>query len=91
MEETWTADEYGCSHAGHIGALLEDGTVPDPPCFDSSSGRDGKRVNHGSVYDGRWPRGNPFGTLRLDMDKTLELGLRATEPADAASHRGPAS
>lgn len=37
-DETWTSQEYGRSHEGRVGVLLEDGTVPKPVYW--------------SVYDG---------------------------------------
>ncbi|MBT2453072.1 hypothetical protein J7F03_39840, partial [Streptomyces sp. ISL-43] len=52
--ETWTTEEFGTSHAGAVGVLLADGTVPDPVYFDSASGSGGEAVTQWSVYDGRW-------------------------------------
>ncbi|GAA3272344.1 hypothetical protein GCM10010493_57390 [Streptomyces lavendulae subsp. grasserius] len=49
---TWTSEEYGRSHEGRVGVLLEDGTVPKPVCIDSNSGASGWEVRHWSVYDG---------------------------------------
>ncbi|MFD5890569.1 hypothetical protein ACFWHQ_31985 [Streptomyces sp. NPDC060334] len=51
-DETWTSDEYGRSHEGRVGVLLDDGTVPKPVYFDSASGSSGWEVSHWSVYDG---------------------------------------
>ncbi|MFD5890986.1 hypothetical protein ACFWHQ_34180 [Streptomyces sp. NPDC060334] len=51
-DETWTSDEYGRSHEGRVGVLLEDGSVPKPVYFDSASGSSGWEVSHWSVYDG---------------------------------------
>ncbi|MDD9381261.1 hypothetical protein M8Z33_32345 [Streptomyces sp. ZAF1911] len=53
MRETWTTEEFGSSHAGAVGVLLADGTVPDPVYFDSASGPGGQAVAQWSVYDGR--------------------------------------
>ncbi|WP_234350011.1 hypothetical protein [Streptomyces sp. WM4235] len=51
-DETWTSDEYGRSHEGRVGVLLDDGSVPKPVYFDSASGSSGWEVSHWSVYDG---------------------------------------
>ncbi|WP_329438722.1 hypothetical protein OG906_34365 [Streptomyces sp. NBC_01426] len=51
-DETWTSDEYGRSHEGRVGVLLDDGSVPKPVYFDSASGSSGCEVRHWSVYDG---------------------------------------
>ncbi|MGW6971520.1 hypothetical protein [Streptomyces sp. NPDC054952] len=51
-DETWTSDEYGRSHEGRVGVLLDDGMVPKPVYFDSASGSSGWEVRHWSVYDG---------------------------------------
>nr|WSX47674.1 hypothetical protein OG409_01005 [Streptomyces sp. NBC_00974] len=62
--ETWTTEEFGTSHAGAVGVLLADGTVPDPVYFDSGSGSGGEAVAQWSVYDGRWPRVPRAAVLR---------------------------
>ncbi|MFJ5548738.1 hypothetical protein [Streptomyces sp. NPDC093225] len=49
-------DEFGASHEGAVGVLVEDGTVPDPVYFDSVSGPGGRSVSQWSVYDGRQGR-----------------------------------
>ncbi len=51
-DETWTCDEYGRSHEGRVGVLLEDGSVPKPVYFDAVSSGSGWEVCHWSVYDG---------------------------------------
>ncbi|OEJ35350.1 hypothetical protein BGK67_00215 [Streptomyces subrutilus] len=51
-DEIWTSDEYGKSHEGRVGTLLEDGSSPKPVYFDSNSGGFGWEVCHWSVYDG---------------------------------------
>lgn len=53
--ETWTTEEFGCSHAGSVGVLLPDGTIPPPALFDTGSGPDVHESSHWSVYDGRFP------------------------------------
>ncbi|MFE9560214.1 hypothetical protein ACFYM0_03815 [Streptomyces sp. NPDC006487] len=62
--ETWTTEEFGSSHAGAVGVLLADGTVPDPVYFDSASGPGGQSVSQWSVYDGRWPHTPRAAALR---------------------------
>ncbi|MEV7288113.1 hypothetical protein AB0O01_26700 [Streptomyces sp. NPDC093252] len=52
--ETWTTDEFGASHTGAVGVLLDDGTVPGPAYFDIGSGSAGEPISHWSVYDGRF-------------------------------------
>ncbi|MFD3418826.1 hypothetical protein [Streptomyces decoyicus] len=52
--ETWTTEEFGSSHAGAIGVLLADGTVPAAAFFDTNSGAGGQSVSHWSIYDGRF-------------------------------------
>ncbi|MFD9569122.1 hypothetical protein ACFWBI_04675 [Streptomyces sp. NPDC059982] len=64
VDETWTTDEYGSSHEGHVGVLLEDGSVPEPVYFDSGSGSGGQTVSYWSVYDGRRPRRPRAAVLR---------------------------
>ncbi|MEU8501561.1 hypothetical protein ACGFYF_40165 [Streptomyces lavendulae] len=51
-DEIWTSEEYGTSHEGRVGTLLEDGDSPKPVYFDSNSGGFGWEVRHWSVYDG---------------------------------------
>ncbi|GAA3386401.1 hypothetical protein [Streptomyces racemochromogenes] len=53
--ETWTTEEFGRSHAGSVGVLLPDGSVPPPALFDTGSGPDVHESSHWSVYDGRFP------------------------------------
>lgn len=62
--ETWTTEEFGSSHAGAVGVLLADGTVPDPVYFDSASGGGCEAVAQWSVYDGRWPHAPRAAALR---------------------------
>lgn len=50
--ETWTTEEFGSSHAGAIGVLLADGSVPAPVFFGTSSSAGGQSVSQWSVYDG---------------------------------------
>ncbi|MFE1556132.1 hypothetical protein ACFW6V_14285 [Streptomyces sp. NPDC058734] len=53
--ETWTTEEFGRSHAGSVGVLLPDGTIPPPALFDTGSGPDVYESTHWAVYDGRLP------------------------------------
>ncbi|MET9469941.1 hypothetical protein ABZY44_35145 [Streptomyces sp. NPDC006544] len=62
--ETWTTEEFGTSHAGAVGVLLADGTVPGPVYFDSASGSGGEAVAQWSVYDGRSTRVSRAAALR---------------------------
>ncbi|MFF2198650.1 hypothetical protein [Streptomyces sp. NPDC058157] len=52
--ETWTTEEFGTSHEGWVGVLLDDGIVPQPAVFDTGSGPDVHRSSHWSVYDGHF-------------------------------------
>ncbi|MER5811540.1 hypothetical protein ABT143_25710 [Streptomyces sp. NPDC002033] len=54
--DTWTTEEFGASHEGWVGVLLEDGSVPGPVYFDTGSASAGHSVTQWSVYDGRSPR-----------------------------------
>ncbi|MFD9535302.1 hypothetical protein [Streptomyces sp. NPDC060010] len=45
-DETWTSDEYGRSHEGRAGVLLDEGTAPKQVYFDSNSGSSGWEVRH---------------------------------------------
>ncbi|MFD4240541.1 hypothetical protein ACFWP3_02870 [Streptomyces sp. NPDC058525] len=51
--EVWTTEEFGSSHEGAVGVLLEDGSVPRPVYLDAGSGSGGEPVSQWSVYDGR--------------------------------------
>lgn len=62
--ETWTTEEFGSSHAGAVGVLLADGTVPGPVYFDSASGGGGEAVSQWNVYDGRSDRVPRAAALR---------------------------
>ncbi|MFG2622598.1 hypothetical protein ACGFXC_33790 [Streptomyces sp. NPDC048507] len=54
--DTWTTEEFGASHEGWVGVLLDDGSVPGPVYFDTGSGSAGQSVTQWSVYDGRSAR-----------------------------------
>ncbi|MFF9704680.1 hypothetical protein ACF1FE_26360 [Streptomyces griseofuscus] len=56
--ETWTTEEFGSSHAGAVGVLLADDTVPAPVVFLNSSGSDSRSVSEWTIYDGE-PHGGP--------------------------------
>ncbi|MFH7596781.1 hypothetical protein WDV06_17025 [Streptomyces racemochromogenes] len=48
----WTAEEFGASHEGWAGALLEDGSEPDPVCLDPGSGADFRQTREWWAYSG---------------------------------------
>ncbi|MBT2509454.1 hypothetical protein J7I98_26970 [Streptomyces sp. ISL-98] len=62
--ETWTTEEFGPSHEGAVGVLLDDGTVPPPVFFGMNSGPGGQSVSQWSVYDGRDAYGPRAAALR---------------------------
>ncbi|MFG3281395.1 hypothetical protein [Streptomyces sp. NPDC048111] len=48
----WESDEFGASHAGRAGAVLADGSEPEPLYFDAGSGSFGCTTSDWWVYDG---------------------------------------
>ncbi|AYG78956.1 hypothetical protein DWB77_01065 [Streptomyces hundungensis] len=48
----WQSDEFGASHAGRAGAVLADGSEPEPLYFDASSGSFGYTSSDWWLYDG---------------------------------------
>ncbi|MGX1855195.1 hypothetical protein OIU91_40240 [Streptomyces sp. NBC_01456] len=62
--ETWTTEEFGSSHAGAVGVLLADGSVPASVFFGMNSGGGGRSVSEWSVYDGRFAYGPRAAALR---------------------------
>ncbi|MFH8613049.1 hypothetical protein ACH4D5_36830 [Streptomyces sp. NPDC018029] len=36
----WTTEQFGTAHAGYVGAVLDDGTEPEPAYLDPGSGAD---------------------------------------------------
>ncbi|MFI9065654.1 hypothetical protein ACIGQE_27965 [Streptomyces sp. NPDC053429] len=62
--ESWVTEEFGSSHRGAVGVLLEDGSVPRPVYFDSGSGSAGRSVSQWSVYDGHRDRVPRAAALR---------------------------
>lgn len=36
----WTTEQFGTAHAGYVGAVLDDGTEPEPAYLDPDSGAD---------------------------------------------------
>ncbi|MFI1200350.1 hypothetical protein K2224_33790 (plasmid) [Streptomyces sp. BHT-5-2] len=51
-KETWESDEFGKSHEGRVGVLLEDRSVPEPVYIDSVSGGFGHRSTFWAHYNG---------------------------------------
>ncbi|MGW8556639.1 hypothetical protein [Streptomyces tubercidicus] len=62
--ETWTTEEFGSSHAGAVGVLLAEGTVPAPVFFGSNSGGGGQSVSQWHVYNGGYAYGPRAAALR---------------------------
>ncbi|MER5772522.1 hypothetical protein [Streptomyces sp. NPDC001985] len=54
---TWQTDEFGTSHEGSAGALLADGSEPDPVYLDTGSGSTVHSTREWWAYDGT--RGTP--------------------------------
>ncbi|MFD3540414.1 hypothetical protein ACFWUQ_13060 [Streptomyces sp. NPDC058662] len=52
--ETWSTEEFGASHEGAVGVLLDDGAVPGPVYLEAGSGSGGRAVSQWCVYDGRF-------------------------------------
>lgn len=52
----WTTEEFGESHEGIVGAVLEDGSEPKPAYFDIGSGAEMYRTSEWWAYDGRMRR-----------------------------------
>ncbi|MFE6690996.1 hypothetical protein ACFVFQ_31570 [Streptomyces sp. NPDC057743] len=61
-EETWVTGEFGKSHEGRVGVLLEDGSVPKPVYFGSASGSFGHKSTFWAHYDG-----HPFSGPRAHV------------------------
>ncbi|MFI0901576.1 hypothetical protein [Streptomyces sp. NPDC020983] len=98
--ETWTTEEFGPAHAGAVGVLLADGTVPAPVVLDMASGGSASSVSEWSIYDGRRFHGPRAAALRgvcscgwtgpeheLDWDAIgdEELWLAGARTADAST------
>ncbi len=52
----WQTDEFGSSHQGTAGVLLNDGSEPKPVWIDSGSGGGGHRTSEWWAYNGHHPR-----------------------------------
>lgn len=48
----WTTEEFGDSHEGIVGAVLDDGSEPKPAYFDIGSGATMYRTSEWWAYDG---------------------------------------
>ncbi|MFI5987332.1 hypothetical protein ACIBEA_41485 [Streptomyces sp. NPDC051555] len=99
--ESWTTDEFGKSHQGRVGVLLEDGSVPKPVYFDGNSSS-GHTSDFWAGYSGQPFYGPRAQVLRavcacgwtgtrypLDWDRIGDTPLYEDEPAyeDAANCR----
>ncbi|MET8036209.1 hypothetical protein [Streptomyces sp. NPDC005345] len=83
---------FGACHAGTVGVVLDDGTVPRPVHLDASSSGGGRAVSQWTVYDGR-PRQGPRAVAlravcscgwhgpeeRLDWEEIGDQDLQAAE------------
>ena len=49
----WQSEEFGSSHEGRVGVLLDDGSEPGPVYVDVGSGAGGRRITDWWVYDGQ--------------------------------------
>lgn len=56
----WQSEEFGASHEGSAGALLDDGTEPKPAVFDIGSGSSMHTTTEWWAYDGTF--GHPRAT-----------------------------
>jgi hypothetical protein len=52
----WTTEEFGESHEGIVGAVLDDGSEPKPAYFDIGSGAGMYRTSEWWAYDGTMGR-----------------------------------
>ncbi|MEU6591026.1 hypothetical protein ABZ923_17710 [Streptomyces sp. NPDC046881] len=48
----WTSEEFGAAHEGIVGAVLADGSEPEPAYFDLGSGTETYRTSEWWAYDG---------------------------------------
>ncbi|MFD9411580.1 hypothetical protein ACFWBN_31790 [Streptomyces sp. NPDC059989] len=72
--ELWKTDEFGKSHAGRVGVLLEDGSVPKPVYFDGNSS-----TGHTSAFWAGYS-GRPFYGPRAHMLRAVcTCGWTGTE------------
>ncbi|MGG2461526.1 hypothetical protein ACO0M4_17165 [Streptomyces sp. RGM 3693] len=99
-DESYKTDEFGESHAGRVGVLLEDRSVPEPVYFGSASGSFAQQSTHWSVYDGRRFHGRRAHVLRgvcacgwtgteypLDWERIGDIPLREDEEANKAANQ----
>ncbi|WP_411144770.1 hypothetical protein [Streptomyces sp. x-80] len=74
-KESWEMDEFGKSHEGRVGVLLEDRSVPKPVYFDSNSSGFGQTSAYWAVYDGQ-----PFSGPRAHLLRAVcACGWTGTE------------
>lgn len=50
----WQTKEFGTSHEGFVGAVLDDGSEPKPVFLDIGSGADGYQTCEWWAYTGQW-------------------------------------
>ncbi|MFD7554603.1 ATP-dependent DNA ligase [Streptomyces sp. NPDC059835] len=74
--ETWTTDEFGTSHEGAVGFVLDDGTGPGPVYFDSAAGSGGSSASQWYVHDRRHPGRPRAAVLRAVTATSPVAGVR---------------
>src|SRR6266851_3977367 len=52
----WQSEEFGSSHEGRAGALLEDGAEPKPVWLDTGSAGGGHKTSEWWAYNGKYGR-----------------------------------
>ncbi|MEV7196022.1 hypothetical protein AB0N81_30085 [Streptomyces sp. NPDC093510] len=48
----WTTEQFGTAHEGYVGAVLDDGTEPDPAYLDPGSGANFHKTREWWAYNG---------------------------------------
>ncbi|MGW2698387.1 hypothetical protein [Streptomyces sp. NPDC001296] len=57
----WTTEEFGTSHEGYVGAVLDDGSEPKPVYLDIGSGSAGFSTSEWWAYTGQMGRPRAAG------------------------------
>ncbi|CAL9673429.1 hypothetical protein SUDANB15_07581 (plasmid) [Streptomyces sp. enrichment culture] len=57
----WQTEEFGASHEGFVGAVLDDGSEPKPVFLDVGSGTGGYQTCAWWAYTGQWGRPKAAG------------------------------
>lgn len=93
----WTTDEFGASHEGYAGAVLDDGSEPKPVYLDIGSGSGGCSTSEWWAYNGQMRRPRAAGyraacecgwrgdTYPIDWDQVMDDrldGLDTSGPFD---------